>query len=53
MRVWAICLACERSKGRSLKGAWTALLLWLAAILVGIAIATWLLGKLAGLQGRG
>jgi hypothetical protein len=48
VRVWAICLACERRKGRDLKGAWTGLLLWLVAILVGLALATWVLGRLVG-----
>jgi hypothetical protein len=47
VRVWAICLGCERRKGRSLSGAWRSLLLWLTAILVVLALATWLLGKLA------
>jgi hypothetical protein len=50
VRVWAICLACagrDGGKGRSLSGAWTSLVLWLAAILVGLALVTWLLGKLA------
>jgi hypothetical protein len=42
-QVWAICLACEKRKGRSLSGAWTGLVLWLAAILVGLALATSLL----------
>ncbi len=48
VRVWAICLACEGRKGQSLKGAWTGLLLWLVAILVGLALVTWVLGRLVG-----
>jgi hypothetical protein len=46
VRVWAICLACDRRKGRSLSGAWRGLLLWLVMILVALAFATWLLEKL-------
>ncbi|MGO8998197.1 MAG: hypothetical protein ACLQVI_33165 [Polyangiaceae bacterium] len=46
VRVWAICIACERRRGRSLSGAWTGLLLWLTAILVGLALVVWLLEKL-------
>ena len=47
VRVWAICLACARRRGRSLSGAWTGLLLWLGAILVGLALVTWLLERMA------
>jgi hypothetical protein len=46
--VWAICLECDRRKGRNLSGAWRGLLLWLAAILVGLAVVTWILGRLVG-----
>jgi hypothetical protein len=48
VRVWAICLECDRRKGRKLSGAWRGLVLWLAAILVGLAVVTWILGRLAG-----
>jgi hypothetical protein len=48
VRVWAICLECDRRKGRKLSGAWRGLLLWLAAIFVGIAVVTWLVGRLVG-----
>jgi len=48
VRVWAICLECDRRKGRRLGGAWRGLLLWLAAILVGLALANWILGRLVG-----
>jgi hypothetical protein len=47
VRVWAICLECDRRKGRSLAGAWWRLLGWLAVVLAALALATWLLGKLA------
>jgi hypothetical protein len=48
VRVWAICLECDRRKGRKLSGAWRGLLLWLVAILVGLAAVTWILGRLIG-----
>jgi hypothetical protein len=48
VRVWAICLECDRQKGRTLSGAWQGLLLWLAGIFVAIAALTWLVGRLAG-----
>jgi len=35
----------QRSKAL---GAWRGLLLWLAAIFAGLALVTWLLGRLAG-----
>jgi hypothetical protein len=38
---WAICRACERRGGRSLRGAWFGLLSWLGAALL-------LLGALVG-----
>lgn len=41
---WAICRACERRGGRSLRGAWFELLLWLGAALLGLAV---LVGVLA------
>ena len=46
--MWAICLECDRRKGRKLSGAWRSLLLWLAAIFAGLAFVTWLLGRLVG-----
>jgi hypothetical protein len=46
VQVWAICLACANRKGRSLSGAWRSLVLWLAMLLAGIALVTWLLEKL-------
>ena len=41
--VWAVCLACDRSKGHSLRPAWRGLILWLVAILLALAAATPLL----------
>ncbi len=35
---WAICLECDRTKGRSLRRAWGGFGLWLVAILVGLAL---------------
>lgn len=46
MKTWAICLECDRKKGRSLGGDWGGFVLWLVLILVGIAAATALLGWL-------
>jgi len=48
VRVWAICLECDRRRGRTLSGAWRGLLLWLAAVFVALAVVTWLLGRLVG-----
>jgi hypothetical protein len=48
VRVWAICLACERRRGRSLSGAWAGLVIWLVAILALLALVTWVVGKLVG-----
>lgn len=42
-RVWAICLDCDRKKGRSLGGAWRGFGAWLAAILVVMAAIVGLL----------
>lgn len=46
-KVWAICLECDRRGGRSLAGRWGALLLWLGAILGGLAALVALLGWLS------
>jgi len=48
VRVWAICIGCADRNGRKLSGAWHGLLLWLAAIFVGLALVTWFLGRLVG-----
>jgi hypothetical protein len=42
-RTWAICLECERKKGRSLGGAWRGLGGWLVGILVALAVTLGLL----------
>lgn len=47
-KVWAICLECDRKKGRSLGPAWRGLLLWLLLPIGALAAATALLGWLAG-----
>ncbi len=47
VRTWAVCLECDRTKGRSLAGAWGGLLLWLGGILAVLAAATALVGWLA------
>jgi len=46
---WAICRACERRGGRSLRGPWFGLLLWLAATLLALAA---LVGALAWWSAR-
>lgn len=37
--VWAICLDCDRTRGRSLRSAWMSVILWLVMILGGLALA--------------
>jgi hypothetical protein len=41
VKVWAICIRCERRDGRSLRTAWGGFLLWLVGILVvlGLVVA--------------
>jgi len=36
-QTWAICLDCDRRKGRSLGGAWRGLGIWLIGILIALA----------------
>ncbi|MFO0741475.1 MAG: hypothetical protein U0270_36600 [Labilithrix sp.] len=36
-QTWAICLECDRKKGRSLSGRWGGLGLWLVGLLVAMA----------------
>jgi hypothetical protein len=43
---WAICLDCDRKKGRSLAGAWGRLGLWLVGILLVLAVAILVLERL-------
>lgn len=44
---WAICLACDRKKGRSLSGPWRGFGAWLVGILVAMAAVVGLLEWLA------
>lgn len=37
-KTWAVCLECDRKKGRSLRGAWGGFGLWMLALLVGLAV---------------
>lgn len=47
VRTWAICLECDRKKGRSLQGAWGSFGLFLVAILVALAAAVALMAWLS------
>lgn len=47
-QTWAICLDCDRRKGRSLRSAWGGFGAFLAGILVVLACAVALLAWLAG-----
>lgn len=46
VRTWAVCLECDRKKGRSLTGAWASFLKFIGAILLGlfavVALMSWL-----------
>jgi hypothetical protein len=42
-RIWAVCLDCDRKKGRSLSGAWRGFGVWMVALLLGLAIVVALL----------
>ncbi|MBX3214829.1 MAG: hypothetical protein KF850_22540 [Labilithrix sp.] len=46
-KTWAICLDCDRKKGRSLGGAWRSVGLWLVGLLVALAALVALLEWLA------
>jgi hypothetical protein len=46
-KVWAICLECDRRRGRSLAPAWIRLIGWLLVPLIALAAATALVGWLA------
>jgi hypothetical protein len=46
-KVWAICLECDRKKGRSLVGAWVRLLMWLMVPIGVLAVLTALLAWLS------
>src|SRR4051794_30703972 len=49
VKTWAICLECDRTKGRSLLGAWGGLIRMLAGILLGltaiVALLAWLTSR--------
>ena len=47
VKTWAICLECDRKKGRSLAGAWGSFGLFLVAILVVMAAAVALMAWLS------
>ena len=47
LKTWAICLDCDRKKGRSLRGAWGSFGGFLIAILVVLAAAVALLAWLS------
>ena len=44
-RVWAVCLDCDRKKGRSLSGVWRGFGLWLLRLLFGMALVVYLLER--------
>lgn len=48
VRTWAICLECDRKKGRSLSGAWSGFAMFLVAILAVLAAAVALMAWLSG-----
>jgi hypothetical protein len=37
VKLWAICLRCERKGGRSLRSGWTVVVAWMGAVLVVLA----------------
>jgi hypothetical protein len=37
-RLWAVCLDCDRKKGRSLSGAWRGFGVWLVGLLLVMAL---------------
>jgi hypothetical protein len=51
-RVWAICLGCAASKGRSLSPAWRGLLLWLGKLLLALVALTLAAGLAANVLAR-
>lgn len=48
VRTWAICLECDRTKGRSLSRGWAGLLRFIGAILAGLFAVVVLLAWLSG-----
>ena len=47
-RTYAICLECERHRGRSLRSGWTAVLGWILVPILLLATASWLLSLCTG-----
>lgn len=47
VKVWAICLDCERKGGRSVAPGWTLVLLWIGLPIAGLALIVALLYGLA------
>ena len=47
-KTWAICLRCDRRAGRSLRGGWAQVALWVGGPLLLLAIAVALLELFAG-----
>ncbi len=47
-RTYAICLECDRRRGRSLWGKWGAVLGWIGLPILALAALCWLLGVLTG-----
>lgn len=47
VKVWAVCLDCDRKRGSSLTGAWSGLLAWILGLLALLAAAVALLGWLS------
>jgi len=48
VKVWAICLECDRKKGKSLHSAWFSFFVWLLLPIAGLAAAVALLAWLTG-----
>lgn len=38
VETWAICLRCDRKKGRSLDGGWRTIVLWMIGLMVVLAL---------------
>jgi hypothetical protein len=47
-KTWAICLACEDARGRSLRRGWLTVLSWILGPIVALALLTALLERLFG-----
>jgi hypothetical protein len=45
-RVWAVCLDCDRKKGRSLSSAWSGFGLWMVLLLMALGLLVYLLEHL-------